>query len=133
MKKWIGCVWWLMTAVAFASNQTFTPMSFSQPSLNIGFLLIVLALILLGVLFFLKKWPPLNTRDMTIVRVFPMGVREKLMLVHIGKEYFLLGVTSHHIQLIHHYGETPPFALTEGEQTQFGAVLKKMMGKKNES
>ncbi len=133
MKKWMGCLLWLMFTDVFASSETLTPVSFGQMSLNIGFMLIVLALILLGVLFFLKKWPQLNTRDMTIVRVFPMGVREKLMLVHIGKEYFLLGVTSHQIQLIHHYGETPPFALTEGDQTQFGAVLKKMMGKKNES
>lgn len=82
---------------------------------TLGSLVFVIAFILV-LAFLLKKMrlPALGQqKDLMIIRQLPIGTKEKLLIVQAGEEQFLVGATSHSIQLISKL-EQP---LSSGSQT----------------
>lgn len=103
------------------------PAGASVPSLGswlLSSLLVIGLIVLLGVL--LKKTrlsQALNGGQMKVVATLPLGVKEKLMVVRVGEQQFLLGVTPQQVsflsQLETPLDETQPFA------QQLGQLMKK--------
>ncbi|MDW6001507.1 flagellar biosynthetic protein FliO [Vibrio mangrovi] len=68
-----------------------------------GALIFVVAFILI-LAFLLKKMrlPALggSQKDLMVIRQLPIGTKEKLLVVQVGEEQFLVGATAHSIRLI---------------------------------
>lgn len=103
------------------------PAGASVPSLGswlLSSLLVIGLIVLLGVL--LKKTrlsQALNGGQMKVVASLPLGVKEKLMVVRVGEQQFLLGVTPQQVSFLSRLetplDETQPFA------QQLGQLMKK--------
>lgn len=97
-----------------------------------GGLIFVLAIIM--VLFFiLKRFNHLGISGNGMFKLLAsmsLGPREKLILVNVGGQHLLLGVTTGSINLIQDFGETPPDGLEVASKQSFSTIYKQFRGKR---
>ena len=95
MKKTLGLV--LLSCPAFAA-----PSSSLDIATTLGALLFVLGFILFLAWLLKRMKVPVfgQQKGFQIIRQLPVGTKERIMIVQAGEEQFLIGVTSHSIQLI---------------------------------
>ncbi|MDW6093498.1 flagellar biosynthetic protein FliO [Vibrio rhizosphaerae] len=99
---------------------------------TLGSLVFVIAFILV-LAFLLKKMrlPALgHQKDLMIIRQLPIGTKEKLLVVQAGEEQFLVGATSHSIQLISKL-EQPLASGSQSVEHPFAGQLNRFL-KKND-
>ncbi|MFC3140848.1 flagellar biosynthetic protein FliO [Shewanella submarina] len=93
----------MMTIMAAsAAAQTATPSSnLATMASMVGGLILVLLLIF-ALAFLVKRFNlvPSSNGKMKTLAVTPLGQKEKLVLVEVGEQQYLLGVTPHQINLI---------------------------------
>jgi flagellar protein FliO/FliZ len=94
---------WLLAIIALCSAPAYAA---SAPNLDLattlGSLLLVI-LVILGMAWMLKKMrlPSMTgQKDFTIKRQIALGTKERMLVVQAGDEQFIVGATSHNIQLI---------------------------------
>ncbi|SEG34752.1 flagellar protein FliO/FliZ [Vibrio hangzhouensis] len=98
---------------------------------TLGSLVLVIGVIL-ALAWVLKrmKVPSLvNQQGLKIVRQIPVGTKERIAIVQAGEEQFLVGITSHSIQLISKLEQ--PLDEAEMAQPAFASQLSKLMKKQN--
>lgn len=101
-----------------------------QVGLYLG--LIVGLILLMG--FVAKKISPMavgtNTAGMKVVSSLPLGMKEKLVLVQVGDQQVLLGVTQHNISKIENFSHPVVTPDAEG-LSDFRFKLQEMMQKQS--
>tara|TARA_Y100000588_G_C14215992_1_gene908850 strand:+ start:90 stop:404 length:315 start_codon:yes stop_codon:yes gene_type:complete len=81
--------------------------------------MIILLLVSIFVLKRFSKYLPCKQQGIEIISQKSLGSKEKLAIIEIERERFLIGITSANINLLHHFGavshkkapEIPPEAL----------------------
>jgi len=92
--------------------------------------LVVVIGVILALAWLLKKMrlPAMgNQKGLSIIRQIPVGTRERIAIVKVGEEQFLVGVTSHTINLISRLEKPIDEEQIENHSfaTQFSQLLKK--------
>ena len=103
----------------------------------IGSLAVVLALIF-ALAWVARRMQGLrrNATGLQVLAAVPVGAKEKVVMMKLGDEHFLLGVASGSVSLLHRYEQAPP-AIVAAEAPKvsapdlnaFAARLREMMGK----
>ncbi|WNJ94647.1 flagellar biosynthetic protein FliO [Vibrio ruber] len=97
---------------------------------TLGSLIFVVAIILVLALLLKKmRLPALgHQKDLMIIRQLPIGTKEKLLVVQAGEEQFLVGATSHSIQLISKL-EQPLTSKSQAAEHPFAGQLNRFLKK----
>ncbi|PXA74594.1 flagellar biosynthetic protein FliO [Vibrio sp. 11986-1-5] len=122
MKKTLGLV--LLSCPAFAA-----PSSSLDIATTLGSLLFVLGFILFLAWLLKRMKVPVfgQQKGFQIIRQLPVGTKERIMIVQAGEEQFLIGVTSHSIQLIAKLDS--PLTQEAQEATPFANQLTQLLKK----
>ena len=99
---------------------------------TLGSLLFVIAFVLFLAWLLKRMRVPtmMNQKGLSVVRQFPVGAKERIMIVQAGEEQFLVGVTAQSIQLLSKLEK--PITQEELESVPFSNQLAQLL-KKNES
>lgn len=134
-QAWWFCALWFVSAVSFAQTDESAPgtnASLSgtlEPSHYIGQILISLFFVLLIIFaaaWMLKRFGKINGvagNQMKILGVMSLGQRERAVLLEIGQEQLLIGVTASRVSLLHKLEE--PIAV-EAPSTPTSAFAKRL-------
>lgn len=98
---------------------------------------VLLALIGIVVLILLFAWAArhmgggswLKTSQMKIISAMPLGTRERLLLVQVGEQQLLLGVTAQSISTLHSFTTPINVSVPEPETSDFAKKLLGMLNK----
>lgn len=122
MKKILGLA--LLSCPAFAA-----PSSSLDIATTLGSLLFVLGFILFLAWLLKRMKVPVfgQQKGFQIIRQLPVGTKERIMIVQAGEEQFLIGVTSHSIQLIAKLDS--PLTQEAQDQTPFAHQLTQLLKK----
>ncbi len=112
----------------------FSPLVFAQspdiastiPTLLIGLVIMVVVIYLLAGLAKKTNFMQMKSAGMKVISVLPVSGREKIMIVEVGNEQLVLGVTAHSINLIKTLEE--PIEITNQD---FKQTLSKFMQPNN--
>jgi flagellar protein FliO/FliZ len=112
-----------------ATTSALTPVLSAGPSAItvIAGLFTVLALIFV-LAFFLKRFNPAVLQKNSVLKVVAshsLGQRERIVVVAVGDQQLLLGVTSQHISLLHTLSE--PLPVNEVGQSSFALQLQDVL------
>ncbi|MCY1303905.1 flagellar biosynthetic protein FliO [compost metagenome] len=132
---WIAVLGLPLTALAGEADKVAAPMSTAGVAGQIGQLL--LGLLLVVGLIFLLAWllrrvqqiAPRGGQAIRIVATQALGPRDRLVLVEVGGEQILLGVSAGRINTLHVLAE--PVASAAGEQAtpEFAQRLMELLGR----
>lgn len=113
----------------FSSQVMAAPPTQLDLATTFGSLLLVLAFIffLAFVLKRMKVPSMINQKDLSIVRQIAVGTKERIAVVQVGEEQFLVGITSQSIQLISKLDT--PIKQEELEKSQFASQLSQLLTK----
>ena len=97
---------------------------------------VMMALVAVVVMIFLTAWlikrftglSPINNRQIKVVASLPVGARERLVLVEVGGQQMLLGVTPQQINTLHRF-EEPVVVPDKPGQMDFAQRLQAMLSK----
>ncbi len=73
--------------------------------LNILTALTFVLLLIFGLAFLLRRYAPSmarNTAQLRVLASLPLGGKERVMLIKVGEEYLVLGVSPGRVQTLHH-------------------------------
>ena len=140
MKKLIISLTMGLTSFALcAAEQTETARTLTQSPISAVSLLqtflglaLVLACIVL-VAWLLKRTNSFHTAangKLKVIAGLPLGTRERALLVQVGDEQLLLGVTSQTVSLLHKLDT--PISVETGTQSDFAAKLRHIMQQRRE-
>lgn len=128
----------LFSPLAWASRSTSTENSspFSWGAMLQLFAALVFVLIVFfGVIWVLKRFQPglasAQTGSLRVLASLPLGVRERLLLVQVGEQQLLLGVTPSGISLLHTL-ETMLPETTSNSATAFAGWLRTAMERRKQ-
>jgi flagellar protein FliO/FliZ len=132
-------VWWLPVCLAEGGAEISKPVARAAASGNI--LNWSLGLLIVLSVFFLCVWGvrklgglPLNgTEQMRIVGGLSLGMREKIILVQVGKKQLILGVTPGRIEKLHVLENDDCLAKTQSLDAVSGFSQKLMQAMKGRS
>lgn len=99
--------------------------------LNVAFSLLLIVGLILALAWLLRRFGQgnfLNQQAMKIVASMPLGTRERLLVVEVGGQQILLGVTSHQISTLHVFDE-PVVDASGGTSTEFKKRLTALMNR----
>jgi flagellar protein FliO/FliZ len=97
-------------------------------------ILIVMSIILFGVLYFVKKMQmslPGLSRHMKVIGGLMIGQKERLVIVEIGHEWLILGVTAHQIQVLHRIEKPDVDEDIHSAKQSFLSLLQQKMGQRS--
>ncbi|WP_347330242.1 flagellar biosynthetic protein FliO [Marinimicrobium locisalis] len=100
--------------------------------LNVAFSLLLIVGLILALAWLLRRFGQgnfHNQQSMKVVASMPLGTRERLMVVEIGGQQLLLGVTAHQITTLHVFDE-PVVDPSGGTSTEFKKRLTALMNRK---
>lgn len=123
MKTRLSLSLWLLTVPAWASGSAAT-VSLMQ-WLASCFLVIALILVLAWLLKKTRLVPSMVQSQLKVISMLPLGSREKLLVVKVGEQQLLLGMTPNQISLLCQLDK--PLLETAG-QTAFANQLSRWMG-----
>ncbi|WP_051234962.1 flagellar biosynthetic protein FliO [Marinimicrobium agarilyticum] len=99
--------------------------------LNVAFSLLLIIGLILALAWLLRRFGQgnfLNQQSMKIMASMPLGTRERLLVVEVGGQQILLGVTSHQINTLHVFDE-PVVDASGGTSTDFKKRLMALMNR----
>ncbi len=99
--------------------------------LNVAFSLLLIIGLILTLAWLLRRFGQgnfLNQQAMKIVASMPLGTRERLLVVEVGGQQLLLGVTAHQISTLHVFDE-PVVDASGGTSTEFKKRLTALMSR----
>ncbi|MEA5444266.1 flagellar biosynthetic protein FliO [Gammaproteobacteria bacterium AB-CW1] len=98
---------------------------------NVVFSLIVVLAVVLGVAWFMRRMPGMGgsgSAHMKVIGQMPLSTRERLMLVEVGNEQILLGVSPAGIRTLHVLGK-PLESPQEQNEPSFKKRLMETLGR----
>jgi flagellar protein FliO/FliZ len=123
------------TVAIIALFCSFPVMAAGAPEIDIlttfGSLIVVLGLIF-GLAWLLKKMrlPAMgNAKGLAVIKQIPVGTKERIAVIKVGEEQFLVGITPQSINLISRLSS--PFDEEQIETSQFASQFSNLL-KKNE-
>ncbi|MBK1716710.1 flagellar biosynthetic protein FliO [Thiocystis violacea] len=90
-----------------------------------GLVLVILAIVILA--WFLRRVPGIAGQGQTAIQILAVraiGTRERLMLVQVGEEQILIGVTATGVRHLHTLGRRVELAAEEPWPGDFASLLK---------
>lgn len=122
MKKFLTLALFSAPALAVENNQL-------DLATTLGSLVFVIALILLMAWLLKRMRVPAfgQQKGLSVVRQLAVGTKERVMIVEAGEEQYLIGVTSHSVQLISKLDK--PLGQEENESTSFSNQLTQLLKK----
>ncbi|MGD8176763.1 flagellar biosynthetic protein FliO [Marinimicrobium sp. ARAG 43.8] len=99
--------------------------------LNIALSLLLVVGLILALAWMLRRFGhggPFNRQTMKVVASLPLGTRERLMLVEVGGQQLLLGITPQQIRTLHVFDE-PIIEATDTVTPDFRHRLMTLMNK----
>ncbi|MEA3406343.1 MAG: flagellar biosynthetic protein FliO [Pseudomonadota bacterium] len=122
--------------VVLAEQGTQLGESVVQPSDH--FMQIVLSLVLVLLIIFLSAWmlrrygrfPGVADGNLKVLGALSVGQRERVLLLQVGKEQILVGVTSSRISTLHHLNENVEVASAQPVNGSFASRLQEALSQK---
>lgn len=108
-----------------------TGTSAASQLLNVAFSLLLIVGLILALAWLLRRFGQgnfLNQQSMKIMASMPLGTRERLLVVEVGGQQILLGVTSHQISTLHVFDE-PVVDASGGTSTDFKKRMMALMNR----
>ncbi|MBI2379375.1 MAG: flagellar biosynthetic protein FliO [Gammaproteobacteria bacterium] len=106
---------WAFAGTAWAEPVTRAPLSAASVGQMLAALLLVIALILVS-LWLLKRFQAVQAGGQGALRILaslPLGTRDRVLLVEVGKEQLLLGLSASGIRCLHVLSE--PLTMPAGD------------------
>lgn len=72
-----------------------------------------------------------NTAQMKVIATMPLGTRERIMLIDVGGQQLLLGVTATNINTLHVFAEPVVLATNNAQTSDFSSKLMALLQQKN--
>lgn len=128
------CGLWLLALPLYAAEQTDTARTLSESPVSASSLLqTLLGLILVLVCIALVAWLLKRSNSfhtaangkMKVIAGLPLGTRERTVLVQVGEEQLLLGVTPQQINLLHKLDT--PLEVESANNSDFAGKLRQIM------
>jgi flagellar protein FliO/FliZ len=128
------CGLWLLALPLYAAEQTDTARTLSESPVSASSLLqTLLGLILVLVCIALVAWLLKRSNSfhtaangkMKVIAGLPLGTRERAVLVQVGEEQLLLGVTPQQINLLHKLDT--PLEVESANNSDFAGKLRQIM------
>ena len=128
------CGLWLLALPLYAAEQTDTARTLSESPVSASSLLqTLLGLILVLVCIALVAWLLKRSNSfhtaangkMKVIAGLPLGTRERAVLVQVGDEQLLLGVTPQQINLLHKLDT--PLEVDSANNSDFAGKLRQIM------
>lgn len=94
----------------------------SIPTLLIGLVVMLALIYVLAGLAKKTNFMQLKSSGMKVLSVLPLSGREKIMLIEVGKQQMVIGVTAHNINLIQSLDEPIDIQTQDFKQT-FGKLM----------
>lgn len=80
--------------------------------------MLIMLLLFFVIVFFLKKSTIKNNNKIKVISMLSLGVKEKIALIDVDGARFVVGVTSHTVNKIHHFDEDTSLNLSESFKLQ---------------
>jgi flagellar protein FliO/FliZ len=126
-----------------ASTSSITPYYSAAGSNKVGsgshLLSVTLALLFIVALIFAVSWFMRrfgqgvfsNTAQMKVIATMPLGTRERIMLIDVGGQQLLLGVTATQINTLYVFTEPVVLATNTAQTSDFSSKLMALLQQKN--
>jgi len=129
---------WAMAETKMQTDAPAIGSSVTQPSEYFG--QIVLSLVLVLLIIFLAAWllrrygrfPGVADGNLKVLGALSVGQRERILLLQVGKDQVLVGVTSSKITRLHQLEEPVEVTHNETQKSQFAQKLQEALNSKKD-
>ncbi|WP_373020403.1 flagellar biosynthetic protein FliO [Thiomicrorhabdus sp.] len=139
LKPLFAILAYLISPSGFAQDAVKAGESVAQPSDYFGQIMLSLVLVLL--IIFISAWllrrygrfPGVADGNLKVIGALSVGQRERILLLQVGKEQLLVGVTSSKITTLHQLDEPVLVKSSEPVSGSFAQRLQEALAKKKET
>jgi flagellar protein FliO/FliZ len=102
--------------------------------LSVTMALLFIVALIFAVSWFMRRFGQgvfSNTAQMKVIATMPLGTRERIMLIDVGGQQLLLGVTATNINTLHVFAEPVVLATNNTQTSDFSSKLMALLQQKN--
>lgn len=102
--------------------------------LSVTLALLFIVALIFAVSWFMRRFGQgvfSNTAQMKVIATMPLGTRERIMLIDVGGQQLLLGVTATNINTLHVFAEPVVLATSNTQTSDFSSKLMALLQQKN--